>query len=203
MADLRNTDEIKKILQNVAQVVRTTYTLFTQIIQDPARQPAPQRLGRLSPTLDYLAEVHEGFQLSQRASAHSDPAVLAHLGSQGLLEQQWVEHLDFSVLPNDEVKSLETQLIVYQQAVMALSTLPHLPPEAITFPQLRPSYADISVPASPAQKLARFEEIEHVIYRAGLVPLDHIAFAPLRRTYAFFEASVWLVDQFPPTILEA
>jgi hypothetical protein len=99
------------------------------------------------------------------------------------------------------VKVINNQLIAYQQAAMALGALPNLPTEVITFPQPRPSYADISVPTAPDQILERIEEIEHVIYQAGIVPLDQLAYASVRRTYAFFEASAWLVDQYPPSLL--
>jgi hypothetical protein len=50
--------------------------------------------------------------------------------------------------------------------------------------------------------LERIEEIEQVLYQAGLVPLDELDFDAVRRTYAFFEASAWLVNHYlPPTLV--
>jgi hypothetical protein len=43
--------------------------------------------------------------------------------------------------------------------------------------------------------LDRIEEIERTLYRATLMPLDDLAFDAVRRTYAFFEASAWVVNQ--------
>ena len=45
-------------------------------------------------------------------------------------------------------------------ALVALGLLPHLPAQAITFPQLYPTYSDVPVPARPSQTLERIEEIE-------------------------------------------
>ena len=110
----------------------------------------------------------------------------------------WLAAVTFRVIGCLEVAQTR---INYPQATMALGALPNLPLEVITYPQPRPSYADISIPTTAGQMLERIEEIEQVIYQAGIVPLDQIAFAAVRRTYAFFEASAWLVDQYPPSLL--
>jgi hypothetical protein len=85
---------------------------------------------------------------------------------------------------------------------VALGLLPHLPAQAITFPQPNPTYSDVPVPAMPRQTLERIEEIEGVLYQAGLAPLDELDFDAVRRTYAFFEASAWLVNHCLPAMLE-
>ncbi len=82
-----------------------------------------------------------------------------------------------------------------------MGVLPRLPAEAVTFPQSHPTYADLSVPGSPSELLERIEEIERVVYRASVIPLDELAIGPLRRTYAFFEASSWLVTHYLPPVL--
>ena len=201
MVELRNMDAFKERLKSLAQVIKTTHKTLAQIIRHPARQPTPERLRRFSKTLEYTAQVHEGFVLSQRVSPQLGMDELYQLSQPVLLDWQWLESLNLSVMPNEEIKAINNQLILYQQATMALGALPHLPIEAITFPQPHPSYADILVPTTPARKLERIEEIEQVIYQAGIVPLTQIAFDAVRRTYAFFEASAWLVDQYPPSFL--
>lgn len=201
MAELKNTEAIKKTLQSLIKVVRTTHNTLAQIIRHPNRQPTPERLRRFSKTLEYTAQVHEGFLLSQRVSSQFGLEELHRLSQPVLLDWQWIESMNLSVMLDDEVKAISNQLIVYQQAAMALGALPHLPSEVVTFPQPRPTYADISVPATSSQMLERIEEIEQVIYQAGIVPLDQLEVGSVRRTYAFFEASTWLVDQYPPVIL--
>jgi hypothetical protein len=109
--------------------------------------------------------------------------------------------MGLSLTPGNEIELVGNQLIAYQHALVALGMLPRLPAQAVTFPQPRPTYADVPVPAMPSQLLERIEEIERVLYRAGLVPADELAFEPLRRTYAFFEASLWLVDHYLPPML--
>ena len=201
MTELRNTEAIKERLKSLAKVNRTTHKTLAQIVRYPARRPTPELLRRFSRSLEYTAQVHEGFVLSQRVSPQFGLAELHRLSQPMLLDWQWVESLNLSVMPDDEVKAIHNQLIAYQQATMALGALPNLPIGVITFPQPRPSYADISAPRTPGQILERIEEIEHVIYQAGIVPLDQLAWGAVRRTYAFFEANVWLVDQYPPSLL--
>jgi hypothetical protein len=201
MTELKNTEAIKEALKGLVKVIRTTHRTMTQIIRHPARQPTPERLRHFSNTLEYMGDVHEGFLLSQRVSAQTQSEDLHQLGEQALLDWQWVETMNLSVMPDDEVKAIDNQLIAYQHAAMAFGALRNLPTEVITFPQPRPTYVDILVPTTPGQMLERIEEIERVIYRAGIVPLDHIAFGAVRRTYAFFEASAWLADQYPPSLL--
>ena len=85
---------------------------------------------------------------------------------------------------------------------MALGLVPHLPAQFITFPQPYATYADVSMPVMPSQTLERIEEMEQVLYQAGLVPLEELDFDAVRRTYAFFEASAWLVNHYlPPTLI--
>jgi hypothetical protein len=42
--------------------------------------------------------------------------------------------------------------------------------------------------------LNRIEEIERMISQAEIWPVHDLEYAPFRRTYAFFEASSWLVN---------
>jgi hypothetical protein len=50
--------------------------------------------------------------------------------------------------------------------------------------------------------LARIEEIERVIYQTEAMPTRTPAYDPFRRTYAFFEASTWLVDNYLEVLLK-
>jgi hypothetical protein len=141
-----------------------------------------------------VEDVREGFILSQRISRRIEFWELRKLVQSVLLDWGWLETMGISTEPGDQIELVEGQIIAYQHALVALGVLPHLPARAITFPQSRPTYADVPVPGMPGQTLERIEEIERILYRASLAPLDELAFDAVRRTYAFFEASAWLVD---------
>ena len=201
MTKPKNMETFRETLIGLAKVIKATHKTLNQIVRHPDREPTAERLSRFSKTLEFTAQVHEGFVLSQRVSPQAGMEEVLRLSQPVLLDWQWIESLNLSVMPDDEVKAISDQLIAYEQAIMALGALPHVPAEEITFPQPHPSYADILIPISPAQKLERIEELERVIYQAGIVPLNQIAFSAVRRTYAFFEASAWLVDQYPPSLM--
>jgi hypothetical protein len=65
----------------------------------------------------------------------------------------------------------------------------------VTYPKSSRTYADIPVPHTPGEVLARIEELEQVIWEAGERPIAAVEPDPLRRTYGFFETSAWLVSQ--------
>jgi hypothetical protein len=118
------------------------------------------------------------------------------------LDWDWLQTLNLALAPAEQIEPLKQQLVVYNHALVALATLPHLPAKAITFPQKRPSYADVTTPALPSDLLARIEEIERVIYQADTMPTKPPQYDPFRRTYAFFEASAWLVNNYLETLLK-
>ncbi len=118
-----------------------------------------------------------------------------------LLDWGWLEAMGLSTVAGGQVELVGVQLIAYRHALVALGLLPRLPAQVITFPQRNPTYSDVPVPAMPSQTLERIEEIEQVLYQASLVPLNELDFDAVRRTYAFFEASAWLVNHYlPPTL---
>lgn len=89
----------------------------------------------------------------------------------------------------------------YQVAVR-LSPRPETSPSSVealgpkahgeSFPQGRPTYADIPMPRTPGEVLSRIEELERVVWDAGLRPTGELEPDPLTRTYGFFEAGAWL-----------
>ena len=54
----------------------------------------------------------------------------------------------------------------------------------------------------PGDLLARIEEIKQMIYEAEIRPIKTLAYGPLRRTYAFFEASSWLANKYLGPLLD-
>ena len=205
MFGIINLQATRQILQDLARVVKfTRQTLAAMLNEDeqagrlPTRQPA----GRLSDALEHLGEVREGFILSQRTSPHTAFSDLQALIQHVLISWDWLHDLDLSLAPGDHIETVGPQLVVYNHALVALAVLPRLPAEAVTFPQHRPTYGDVTVPVLPDEMLARIEEIERMIYQANVKSVHSLDYAPFRRTYAFFEASNWLVNNHLAPLIE-
>jgi hypothetical protein len=192
----------KAALSALADVIRSTHETLGQVVHDPTQWPTTRQQYLLSDTLEHIGDVREGFVLSQRTSPRTETSELRRLVQHVLLDWGWLEALGLSTVVGGQVELVGVQLIAYRHALVALGLLPHLPAQAITFPQLHPTYSDVPVPARPSQTLERIEEIEQVLYQAGFVPLDELDFDAVRRTYAFFEASAWLINHYLPRTLD-
>jgi hypothetical protein len=188
-------------LRALADVIRSTHDTLGQVVHDPTQRPTTNQQYLLSDTLEHIGDVREGFVLSQHMSPRMQTDELRRLVQHVLLDWGWLEALGLSSEMRGPVELVGVQLIAYRHALVALGLLPYLPAQAVTFPQHNPTYSDVPVPARPSQTLERIEEIEGVLYQAGRVPLDGLDFDAVRRTYAFFEASAWLVNHYlPPTL---
>jgi hypothetical protein len=201
MSRLEGVEAARESLRTLAKVIKATHQVLFQSVHDPLRSSIRQRQRQLSETLEHMGEVREGFVLSQRMPLPLELRELRELIQHVLLNWGWVEDMGLLMTPGDQVELVEDQIIAYQHALVALGVLPRLPAEIITFPQPGPSYADLSAPGSPSELLDRIEEIERVVYRASVKPLDELTVGPLRRTYAFFETSSWLVTHYLPPVL--
>lgn len=201
IADLTATREI---LRGLARIVETTRQTLAELIREsdwPDGKLTQRRSGQFSETLQHLGEVREGFILSQRTSPQATLSEIRTLVEDILLDWKWVQELNLNIAPSSQVEILGEQLVVYNHALVAMAVLPRLPAEAITFPQRRPTYGDVTAPMMPQETLARIEEIERIIYQAEVTPVSNIGYAPFRRTYAFFEASSWLVNKYLEPLL--
>jgi hypothetical protein len=205
MSQLTNLTATREILRDLARIVKATRQHLATMMQAkdwPHHRLAGLSAGQFTDTLNHLEGVREGFILSQRLTPHLSLAELRGLVEDILLDWKWVQELNLTLAPTQEVTTLGEQLVVYNHALVALSILPRLPANAITFPQRRPSYRDVTPPAVPNETLARIEEIERIIYQTEIGPLKNVAYGPFRRTYAFFEASNWLVDNYLASLLD-
>jgi len=159
--------------------------------RDQPLPPAEQK--RLSLALGHLSDVREGFTLTLRASAVSSLSELRDLVRHVLIDWSWLSELGLS-WQGGPVEVPTSQVIAFAHATTALGVLPHLPPQLVTFPSSGRTYADIPVPHTPGELLARIEELEQVVWEAGERPASDVEADALRRTYGFFEASAWLVS---------
>lgn len=189
--DVRPVWRLFVALGEVAQEARLA--LARGLLQsDQPLSPADQR--RLSLALEHLSDVHEGFALTLRTTAVRSPSELRDLVRRILIDWSWLAELGLS-WQGGQIELPVSQVLAFAHATVALGILPHLPPELITYPKAKRSYADIPVPHTPGEVLARIEELEQVVWEAAERPVGAVKPDPLRRTYGFFETSAWLVSQ--------
>lgn len=179
-------------LQALGQLAEQTRTALARRIQG---EPLPEKAqATLQNALDHLSEVREGFILSLRTSAVPSLTELRALVERVMVDWSAWEAAGFRFMPAFELVRPGDQIFFFHHAYIAMGILPRLPDYAVTFPhQRRPSYADIPVPGTPGEVLDRIEEMEHVVWVAENADLEAAPADSVRRTYAFFEASAWLV----------
>ncbi len=142
----------------------------------------------------HLGNVREGFVVSLRTSDTTHPTELQKLVKAVLFDwEQAAELFGIEFAPDDQIELPHLQLLAFAHSYVAMGVLPTLPPDAVTFPQPRRTYADIHAPRTPGEVLERIEEMEAVVTEAESEPLEQIDRHRLRRTYGFFETSAWLV----------
>ena len=197
MTGLQDLGVVRDALKILLQVVHSTCEVLNDLAQELAQHGQDAKLlsastSPLSKTLTHIEAMREGFVLSQRTEQREDilemQAILEHI----LFAENWWEDFGFSFTPERKVFMLDNQLISYNHALITMTILPTLPAQAITFPQMRPTYADVFPPTRPAQILERIEEVEKTIYKACFTAPKNLSYHAFRRTYAFFEASDWL-----------
>lgn len=204
MSSLINLQATREVLQQLAQIVKSTREILAAIAQEMYRAggaPGCEQRQPLSDTLEHVGDVRQGFILSQRTSPNASLAELRALVRHVLQDWDWLESLDLLLPQAVEIEMPRHQLVAYNHALVALAVLPRLPADVVTFPQRRPTYRDLNLPPAPTAILERIEEIERVIYQAEVMPARRLAYHPFRRTYAFFEASTWLVDNYLTPLL--
>ncbi len=144
--------------------------------------------------LSHLGLVREGFAVTLRASDVTRAGELRDMVKAILLEWRRAEELfGIQIMPADEVESPRAQLMAFAHSYVTFATIPQLPPDEVTFPQQRRTYADIRAPRTPGEVLERIEEMEEVVSEVENYPLQRVDRHRLRRTYGFFETSAWLV----------
>jgi hypothetical protein len=206
MSNITDLSATREALRNLVRIVEETHQTLSRKAQTsglPEPHPPARQTGQLAETLEHLEEVREGFILSQRSGAQISMTELRQLVRHVLMDWQFIHDLNLVLDPGGALQTLGDQLVAYNHALVALAVLPRLPSEAVTFPQPKPTYRDVSIPVSPGETLARIEEIEQIIYQAEIRPARGLDYGPFRRTYAFFEASRWLARNHLAPLLDA
>ena len=205
MSGIEDLKATRKALRDMSRVVTFTRKTLAKMVREEERlgmYSSESQPGQLFEALEHLGEVREGFILSQRTTPQTALSDIRELVRHILIDWQWVHDLNLILSPGDQLDTLNHQLVFYNHALVALAVLPRLPAEAITFPQRHPSYHDVSVPILPGELLARIEELEQIIYQTEIKSIRDIDYGSFRRTYAFFEASSWLVKHHLKPMLD-
>jgi hypothetical protein len=203
MAGMTDLNATREALRELTRIVKETRQVLVAMLAEAEARSRSYRSGRLAQTLEHLGEVREGFLLSQRTSSNVSLSELRALVQHILLDWDWLQDFNLTLTPGSQIELPDHQLVFYNHALVALAMLPRLPANAVTFPQRRPTYGDVQVPTLPGEKLARIEELEYVIYQANVRPVSTLTYDAFRRTYAFFEASTWLVGRYLEPLLGA
>ena len=196
MPGIENLKATREALREMSRVVTSTRKTLAKIIRGEKQRRADRRQdwsSQLFAALEHLGEVREGFILSQKASTDTAMSEIRELVRHILVDWQWLHDMNMTLSPGNQIDTLHQQLVFYNHAQVALAVVPQLPAEAVTFPQRRPTYNDVSVPVLPGELLARIEELEKIIYQTEIKSIRDLDYGSFRRTYAFFEASSWLV----------
>jgi hypothetical protein len=178
-------------LGDIARELRNS--LAFRMIAPAADLPAGTQQA-FSQAIMHLGLVREGFAVSLRASDTPNLTEMRKLVQAILFDWDGAaQMLGVELTPDEKIEMPAQQMLAYAHSYVTMGVLPSLPADAITYPQMRRSYADIHAPRTAGEVLERIEEMEAVVSEAELNPIERIEGSRLRRTYGFFEASAWLV----------
>jgi hypothetical protein len=178
----------------VLDTCRRTRAALLSIVNDDERDGAAVRDLLARDALVHVEAVLDGLILLARTGQFSDEELRTLVRRVGIVApprpgtpdavaaEQEAAHLRPALRPIDG-----RTMLAAGHARVVFSVIPQLPPEAVAWPHRQPpSYADIPVPRSQSELLARAEELARVVWR--LASGDERRDEPLRRTLAFYEA---------------
>jgi hypothetical protein len=155
---------------------------------------SPERRERLTLTFHQIENAREGFKITLRTHSVRDLSELRDLIQETLFTWEWLQDCGLELEPDSEVYLPLEQTLAFAHSYITLGVLPRLPDWQVTYPDTPATYADIPVPRTPGEILARIDELENVLSQATAKPRRAADPEPLRRTYGFFETSAWLVS---------
>ena len=104
--------------------------------------------------LSHLGQIREGFVVSLRTSDMATPTEMRKLVQAILFDwEHAAQWFGVDVAADDRIEMPQPQLIAYAHSYVTMGCIRSLPPDAVTFPQARRSYADISAPRTPGEVL--------------------------------------------------
>jgi len=190
MSDLMNLEDAKQSLRQLTLLSLDANRALFDGLQTPDAAPSPERRATLNRIVGDLKPMREGFMMAVRASDVNVESELRYLISL-LVDWTWLEDLGLRWTTDQPLERPTGQVVLYQHAVIAMGILPSLPRAAVTHPS--GTYTDIPVPTTPGATLTRLQELENTVYAASSEPVNALSRGAVRRTYGFFEATIWLI----------
>lgn len=178
----------------MGNIAQQTKKLLAEYVRRRDQPLSLDRQQSLTLTLHHIEHVREGFKITLRTTSVRDLSELRDLIRETLMSWEWLEEIGIELQPDDEIHYPMEQTLAFAHSYVTLGVLPRLPDWVVTYPGDRATYADIPVPRTPGEILARIDELEKVLSQATARPKREADPEPLRRTYGFFETSAWLVS---------
>ena len=179
----------------MGNVARRTKELLEEYVRRRDEPLPVDRQAYLGLTLHHIDHVREGFKITLRTTSVRDLSELRDLIQETLMTWDWLEAFNLELEPDTQIHYPLEQTLAFAHSLVTLGVLPRLPAWAVTYPDYPATYADIPVPHTPGEILARIDELETVLSEATARPQRAADPEPLRRTYGFFETSAWLVSR--------
>jgi hypothetical protein len=176
---------------------RRTHAALVAVVHDEARDGAALRDLLASETLRHVEAVLEGLVLRARTGQFSGEELRALVRRAGIVAPARPGSADARAAEQEAahdrpgLRAVDGRtMLAAGHARVVFSVIPSMPPEAISWPWQRRSYADIPVPQSEGELMLRAEELARVVWRVAAG--DERRDEPLRRTLAFYEAGARL-----------
>lgn len=187
------TDEPLVAFFAMGNIAQRTKELLSEYMRRRDEPLPSDRQEYLTLTLHHIENVREGFKITLRTTSVRDLSELRDLIQRTLMTWDWLENYNLRLEPDTKIYYPLNQTLAFAHSYVTLGVLPRLPAWAVTYPDAPSTYADIPVPHTPGEVLARIDELETVLSEAMAKPKCEADPEPLRRTYGFFETSAWLV----------
>ncbi len=156
-----------------------------------------------SETLPHIDHVHAGFLGSLRSEAATEAELRHLLGQTPALRvgPPSTPAEDLAIAAEAAIDRVRVggriviggqepwDLVALAHARVVLAMVPRLPDEAVRFPGMRRTYADIAPPHGPAELSARVDELERQVWLAATGRPVTVTDPAVRRTYGFFDAA--------------
>jgi hypothetical protein len=182
---------------HLLETCHRTRAALLSIVNDEERDGAVVRDILAREALVHVEAVLEGLIVLARTGEFSSEELRTMVRRAGIVAPPRAGTLD-AIAADQEAATLRPLLraidgrtmLAAGHARVVFSVIPQLPPEAVAWPRRHPTYADIPVPRSQGELLARAEELARVVWRVATG--DERRDEPLRRTVAFYEAGARL-----------
>jgi hypothetical protein len=182
---------------HLLETYRRTHAALHAVVHDQERDDAALRDVLAREALHHVEAVLEGLILLARTGQFSGGELRELVRRAGIVapaspgSAEARAAAEESRQPRPPLRAVDGRtMLAAGHARVVFSVIPSLPPEAVSWPSPRRTYADIAAPHSAGELLARAEELTRVVWRVASG--DERRDEPLRRTLAFYDAGARL-----------